>query len=349
MTTTPPVAPALARTPAPTPQTPAVQTKTAQPASIDSFMARPFDQGGETPMTDGAWARRTLPGLSVKAAEKSIAERFNALGKRQFVFTPDGLQAVAEVGRKKLAEVEAEAKRTGDATLLANKHAIVFDAMLDEVVARYADPKLDKLGLPRMKLPLDKNGKPQKPQLIWDRNDAGGAVTDIAYVMVSKTEYLLFLWAPCKSPGANGTCDTQATGFSGRYKHLDIYDYLVKGTVLRHKPGTSGWSAEKPGDVSYLHHGDAWDYNALGLTMQYSDPSKPYSESTEPDSDPGVILVENGRGKIGFSDFWFGMIQSWLGKTNDGKGTAETIRHALDMRIRQSNEAGIKLVRALLR
>lgn len=264
---------------------PANVTFNSDPLAFDSWHEKIASTGrsagacaqppGDAPLTNEEWIARPPAHLPPGKAKRLQARKAKWVEK--FVFEPRDLEEVASLGRKVLAE-------TGS-------HKRMFDAMLADLRRRYPD-------------------KIAPGDLQWFRNQAGDAVGDIAYLHVSKHEYLIFFMAP-KVPNRDDMHGT-AAGFSGLYRDLDIYDFLVDGKVYTRRPGDmddKAWSEQVPGHISFLQSGDSWEYKG-----------------------DGPHFLEYGRGRLRLDAYWYGLFQSFLFESNDRKGAWKQLKRALQLR-----------------
>jgi hypothetical protein len=134
------------------------------------------------------------------------------------------------------------------------------------------------------------------PEVRWTFNSAGNVVCQIAIVYASVTEYVAFFGTPIG-----------ATGFSGRYRHADVWDLMVDGRMITCTPGQMEPTEYGPGDSAYLpkgtvkmmtYIGSTWmiDYGrGLPLTMMPFGITGPAAFSTLDFRSAGEQLYDYGR------------------------------------------------------
>ncbi len=137
----------------------------------------------------------------------------------------------------------------------------------------------------------ERYGEKVAPIKRWIFNDAGNVLLQITILYCSAHEYLIFFNTPIG-----------ATGFSGRYKKVEFYDYIITGRMLTYRTGQFSAKETHPGEFGYMSGGDE-----LGFRV-----------------DDGTTAIEYGRGDI-LSAFKFGIIAPARFFTLDWKSAGEQI------------------------
>lgn len=119
----------------------------------------------------------------------------------------------------------------------------------------------------------------------WILNFAGGAMGELTVLHCSAKEYLIFFGSPI------GT-----EGHSGRYKSVDIWDFVMEGEMQTYIEGDLSSTVSKPGDYGFLERDKAKGYKIQGDTW----------------------MLEYARGNI-LSAFNFGIVAPTKNLTLDWK------------------------------
>jgi C-8 sterol isomerase len=105
----------------------------------------------------------------------------------------------------------------------------MFEIVQNELIARYGDHIA--------------------PDRRWIFNVAGGAMGQLTVLFCSLHEYLIFFGTPI---GTNG--------FSGRYAGMDVYDFMMDGTMSTYTEGQFTPEITQPGQYAHLPRGQGKGY-----------------------------------------------------------------------------------------
>jgi|GEM_PF-776128 len=156
----------------------------------------------------------------------------------------------------------------------------------------------------------NQHGKKVASSLHWIFNEAGNVIGEVALIYASPNEYLLFFGTP-----------VGATGFSGRYNHVDIWDCTVAGRMADWTPGEMA-STYLPGQCEYLAKGVA-----KGFIMEpsWNNAKQKYE---------GSFTIEYARGSL-ITAMPFGVFAP-LGLTLDYKTAYQILMQYADLVLRSS-------------
>jgi hypothetical protein len=134
------------------------------------------------------------------------------------------------------------------------KRDFVFDPLILAGVAKRAAglPTAQALDQVQHEL-IALYGEHVAPTRHWVYNAAGAVLGEMTLMHCSPKEYLIFFGTP-----------VPAQGFSGRYHHVEFYDYMLTGEMQTYTEGDLTAQVYKPGEYAHMVKGQSKGFHVTG-------------------------------------------------------------------------------------
>jgi hypothetical protein len=165
-------------------------------------------------------------------------------------------EAGTEVGKKQAEKLfrKFEKLMTSKEATEYQKRDYVFDPnVLAAVTKRAAGlPTAEALDQVQREL-IALYGAHIVPTRHWIYNAAGAVLGEITLMHCSPKEYVIFFGSP-----------VQAQGFSGRYHHMEFYDFMLTGEMQTYTEGDLTAQVYKPGEYAHMVRGQSKGFHISG-------------------------------------------------------------------------------------